>query len=381
MCRHIFIWFSQSAINSVILLLFLCLARWYIPTLGSNKIYYNSDNPFIERCKTIQCNNQHNKIRVELAEKILAGANLSRFKYAGSSSSKIRPRLAIAITAADRHNGELSQVMAFLSAHMQSLYPVVICNTEPGGERPSAIRRFENHIPVIDLNTDGGKWQLRLKEERWRKEAHDYWLCMNQTLEIIFGVQKDWPDYLLILEDDAVPIPLFDVAVNSIMDQLDFRTKTDFVKLYRRWDWRSGPKSMQFYQSLIVAINLVGLLQMRLWKNRNIFVIATAVTIVQICWQKYFRQLISDAHFSLTHRVMLTTIENCCTPAVLYRTNRLPNMLNDLWKEQGNKSEPKDVIMDRVAENYVGRLTDINLVVHVGYYSTVSKKYKRVGNK
>ena len=66
---------------------------------------------------------------------------------------------------------------------------------------------------------------------------------------------------------------------------------------------------------------------------------------------------------------------------MLYRSSRVPKLINDLWKEQGNKSEPKDVIMDRVGENYVGRLTDINLVVHVGYYSTVSKTYKRVGNK
>ncbi|KAI1704966.1 transmembrane protein [Ditylenchus destructor] len=372
--RAIYTWILQTLANSFVLVVFLCIARWLIPTLGANQLYYHSNNPFIQHLNRRLDYSNHdrwNEIRADWADSILATANFSRFKVPKSS----KPRLVIAITASARQNKELTQVMAFLSAHLHTDYPIVICNTEVAGRRPEPIQRFENLVHIIDINMNMSTWTPGNKEDRWMKEAQDYWRCMSQALETLFNAEHR-PDYLLVLEDDAVPIPLFDAAIRSVMNQLDFLTDIDYVKFYRKWSWRGGSA---MYQSLMVALLLSYLLQTFLWNNRNILTIVSVWILIQYVWQFYFRQLISDARFQLTHKVMLTAMEGCCTPAVLYRTTRVPELLDAMWETTLGAVMPKDVILDKMTD-FAGRISDFNLVVHIGYYSELNRAYKDPGN-
>ena len=79
---------------------------------------------------------------------------------------------------------------------------------------------------------------------------------------------------------------------------------------------------------------------------------------------------------------MLTQAQGCCTPAVLYRANRLPTLLEAIKNYKNDTIPQKDLILDAVTreEDFVARQSDINLVVHIGYLSSLSNVYKDVGN-
>ncbi|KAI1709609.1 hypothetical protein Ddc_13788 [Ditylenchus destructor] len=356
----------QTVINSALLIISLYILRSAIPTLGHNDIYYHSSNPFQQHLTQHLSDDQLNRLRVERAEKLLLENDLRRFKFAPGSTP---PRMAIAITASDRRNLELVQMMGFISAHITSNYPLSICNTELAGRRPHALRRFENVTHIIDVNANLSTWRDWTSKDRWLKEAHDYWNCMNSTLETLFN-KTNRPDYLLVLEDDTIPIPLFEAAINSVMNQLDLYTEIDYVKLYKRWDWRGIPSA---YESFVVALLMAYLAQITLWHNRNVLVIAAVVAVTQVCWRMYFRELISDARFALTHHVVLAIPEECCTQAVLFRSSKVPQILKAMWAADKPLDWPKDLTLDK--SDFVGRRSDINLVVHVGYFSYIRQSY------
>ena len=92
--------------------------------------------------------------------------------------------------------------------------------------------------------------------------------------------------------------------------------------------------------------------------------------------------MVSDVRFYLTHKVLLTEAQGCCTPAVLYRVKRIPTILEAIKNYKNDTRPQKDLVLDAVAEEkgFVARQSDINLVVHIGYVSSLSNVYKNVGN-
>lgn len=66
----------------------------------------------------------------------------------------------------------------------------------------------------------------------------------------------------------------------------------------------------------------------------------------------------------------MTESESCCTPAVVYRNSRIPDMISYFIKNR-DKNEAKDTILDN--SPFKSRMSDTNLVIHIGFISAIGK--------
>jgi len=102
--------------------------------------------------------------------------------------------------------------------------------------------------------------------------------------------------------------------------------------------------------------------------------------IVHLVVRQYFYQIFADIRFALTNSVYLTTTESCCTAAVLFRGGTMAQqMADELSREKAMDGHAKDHILDE--SEFEGRLTDANLVVHIGYYSYLRRKVVKLDDE
>ncbi|VDM77360.1 unnamed protein product [Strongylus vulgaris] len=89
----------------------------------------------------------------------------------------------------------------------------------------------------------------------------------------------------------------------------------------------------------------------------------------------YLFQFLADLRYHLTKTAYMSSTESCCTPAVLFRASSIPKIVSKLvaeTKRSARIGHAKDHILDE--SKFVGRQTDMNLVVHIGSYSSVRKR-------
>ncbi|KAH7694714.1 glycosyltransferase, partial [Aphelenchoides avenae] len=89
---------------------------------------------------------------------------------------------------------------------------IAICNTADG--HFEELRFVETKLEVIEINRDGSL-SVTDFDERLRKEADDYWKCLDAASKYSAA------GYVLLLEDDALPTTSFPVVLKSLMEQLD----------------------------------------------------------------------------------------------------------------------------------------------------------------
>src|SRR5688572_10258712 len=95
--------------------------------------------------------------------------------------------------------------------------------------------------------------------------------------------------------------------------------------------------------------------------------------IIHICFTS---QLFSELHFHLSGgQPLLTSPESCCTPAVLFRRSQAQAMASELGQSlllAAGPDHAKDHILDE--SRFRGRQTDLNLVVHIGWFSVLRQR-------
>uniref|UniRef100_A0A915D6P1 Uncharacterized protein n=1 Tax=Ditylenchus dipsaci TaxID=166011 RepID=A0A915D6P1_9BILA len=361
------IWFLlQYIVNLCIIVLVFYALRHSTPPIGNHLVYYGTIGYSMDQeGKTLTTENQLNELRLERARRMLKIGNLSRFKVATSSH-----RLTIGILASGRHNHELTQLIGHLSNYLTDNFRLVICNVEYSSiARPQEVTHFEQFLEVIDINSaPTASKNFEVYSNRIAKEAQDYWKCLNQTA-------KWGSDYVLLLEDDALPVPEFNTAINSIMRQLDKIKQVDYVKLFHPWRLRGIPS---LFQTIIVTTFLAYFLQLLIWRDRNLFVILLVTVSGHIVVRMYFREIFADVQFFITQSAQLSKAESCCTPAVIFRAFKIGEIVTELSSEKATLKHAKDHILDE--SKFEGRATDANFVVHIGYYSYLRKKIVRTGN-
>lgn len=74
----------------------------------------------------------------------------------------------------------------------------------------------------------------------------------------------------------------------------------------------------------------------------------------------------------IVQSTQLSVTESCCTPAVLFRTASVPEMVRELSRHTAGVGHAKDHILDE--SRFVGRQTEANFVVHIGYYSALRQR-------
>ncbi|VDM64211.1 unnamed protein product [Angiostrongylus costaricensis] len=150
--------------------------------------------------------------------------------------------------------------------------------------------------------------------------------------------------YVLLLEDDALVVPKFAEMMASLLKQLDQRQEIDYVKMYHPGHLRKIP-------SIPMAL-----------------IISCAVCyIYQII---VIRRFLADLRYYVTDTVYMSMAESCCTPAVLFRAQKIPQ----ISRRSAAEGNAKDHILDE--SPFIGRQTDTNLVVHIGSMSSI--RHRRI---
>ncbi|CAJ0604662.1 unnamed protein product [Cylicocyclus nassatus] len=290
--------------------------------------------------------------------------NISKHMYSQlrKQSDHFSP-LEIRIIASDRRQSYLSQVITFLVDAYQSqkqLSPSLeICNVEP--EIFEELRQFQLHVPVRTIGRRSSRSSTL--DEIIVKEALDYWKCLNRTTK---------KRYVLLLEDDALVIPDFARMLSSLVEQLDVHDRIDYVKMYH-------PNHLRKIPSIPLGITLCFVFCctycFAIYRRVLLCWILVTSIILFLELRSYGSQFIADLRYHLTKTTYMSSTESCCTPAVLFRTSKIEEIvleLNEETRKNARVGHAKDHILDE--SRFVGRQTDMNLVVHIGAYSSVRKR-------
>ncbi|KAK5986148.1 hypothetical protein GCK32_013665 [Trichostrongylus colubriformis] len=176
----------------------------------------------------------------------------------------------------------------------------------------------------------------------------------------------------MLLEDDALVVPEFAKMMASLMRQLDSRRYIDYVKLYHPNQLRKIPSI-----PLAIALSLIICCIFQIIAFRRVFFLWLLATCapMYVNLRSYGSQFLADVRYAITKSVYITEPESCCTPAVVFRTQKILEMVSKLSVESTKHAfvgHAKDHILDE--SDFVGRQTDTNLVVHIGAVSSVRKR-------
>jgi len=300
-----------------------------------------------------------NKWRAERADRFIA-EHIPR-------SVPFSDRLLVMVIASGRPHRYLTQVMAHLLMNNGSNVSYEICDVTRSGESNVEAMALHHLAHVIRVE-ESLFTQNRTDDiaERVRREARDYARCLRAAIDQ--GRGNRTPSYVLMLEDDALPVDSFFSLLESVMGQMDARREVDYVKLYHPGPYRKCP----YYFQLIIAAGLFcSIIHYMVWgwKAKVLGVIEFIYCIALL--HSYTFQLMVDIRFSLTGSVYFVSGESCCTPAVLYRRESIDQLLHHFETEETSSDRAKDHILDE--SSLLGRMTDSNLIVHIGFYSTIRK--------
>ncbi|KHJ96471.1 hypothetical protein OESDEN_03569 [Oesophagostomum dentatum] len=279
--------------------------------------------------------------------------------------------LEIRILAADRRQNYLLQVIAFLidayQSHKQLSPNLEICNVEP--EIFGELLQFQLHVPIRTIGKKSSRSSTL--QEIIGKEASDYWRCLNYTTK---------KRYVLLLEDDALVAPEFARMMTSLMDQLDEKQHIDYVKMYH-------PNQLRKIPSIPLAITICIVTSYTYFAVifRRVLVLWILVTssIMYAELRYYGSQAIticivtSYTYFAVIFRRVLV-LWILVTSSIMYAELRYygsQEIVSELSAETSKSARAghaKDHILDE--SRFVGRQTDMNLVVHIGAVSSIRKR-------
>jgi len=344
-----FVSFKKITVNFVGIWILLAVFRWLVP-------YYDGEAKYFP----MPGDDKNNEIRLNEARRLLESYQVNLF-----SDAKVAKDLTIGVISSPRfHYSYLTQTLAFLlHAYTASPPNIFICDTRyPEVDFPE-INQFRKLLPIIEINANASKstrLDLNTEDLRIRKEGQDYWKCLCSS-------NFSQVEYVLLIEDDSIPIPGFSAALQSLIDQLDYRPHIDFVKLYHPWTLRKIPSLVQaIASSVLIAYCLYFIFH----HSVPLLIVLILLTVGSI--QHFYFNIFSDFRYLITSSVYITLPESCCTPAVIFRSSRLPEMCKYFPNTISESGHAKDHILDE--SPFIGRATDFNLVVHVGHFSKIRDK-------
>ncbi|KAJ1346107.1 hypothetical protein KIN20_000799 [Parelaphostrongylus tenuis] len=345
--------FITNAIASLI-----CLVIWklslrslyrHIPNISGEETYFPK--------RLIHDDNALNRFRLNISESI--------YKKLIKESDHFSP-LEIRIIASNRRQNYLIQVIAFLVSAYQSnnrFSPnLELCNVE--SEIFDELKKFQLHIPIRMLGMRNSPHNLSLNETIM-KEALDYWNCLNRTTKA---------RYVLLLEDDALVVPKFASMMTSVMKQMDQRQEIDYLKMYHPSHLRKIPS---LPMTIIISLTICYIYQMIIHRRVSIFWFVVTSVLIYYELSSYGFQFLADLRYYITNTVYMSVTESCCTPAVLFRARKIPQIVDRLSIEtikSASDGRAKDHILDE--SSFIGRQTDTNLVVHIGSMSSI--RHRRI---
>uniref|UniRef100_A0AC35F914 Uncharacterized protein n=1 Tax=Panagrolaimus sp. PS1159 TaxID=55785 RepID=A0AC35F914_9BILA len=332
---------------------FIFFIRYFIPSYNGESFYFS-----IKESGTEEQNNQK---RIKIAAEILENFDWKILK------EKPRMNLSISLIAADRKNGYITQSMAFLLTQIESWekVPIIsICNVEDNIF--DELKLFTHKLQIRSINKENNiAFDLTEDDGRLKKEANDYWNCLNAAYS-----SNHSTDFILLIEDDAVPIPYFGMLIESLLNQLNSLDYIDFVKLFHPWRLRKIPFMFQA-TSLSIAFGLT--VSYFVFRRFSIIAILIISIFMYSCLrQSFYSEIFADIRFHFSSSAYITPSESCCTPGVLFRSTSIPSMLKYFKEQNVENGHAKDHILDE--SPFTGKATDFNYFVHIGHFSSVRQK-------
>lgn len=323
----------------------ISVVRDGVPRIGRDERLFPRD--------LITNNDALNKHRVKIADKILETLK---------TTPKERTDVEIRVVASNRGNDFLYQTVIFLlEKQPKANFSLQICNVE--SEIFPDLKRFGKlDIPIITLTKPTGSSGKQLNSTI-RKENDDYWKCLGLPTE---------SKYILLIEDDSVVIPEFSTLLKSLVWKLDYHEYVDFVKLYHPNYLRKLP-SYVMMGAISIPISFFSCYAIKPF-FRTFPILTFLCLALAIFWdlKSYGCQFPADFRFYLTGSAYISYPESCCTPAVIFRTSSVKNMVDYFQRSIGFSGHAKDHILDEAP--FTGRQSDVNYVTHIGSFSSIRQR-------
>ncbi|KAK2150022.1 hypothetical protein LSH36_427g04025 [Paralvinella palmiformis] len=287
----------------------------------------------------------------------------------------------------------LTQVMAQLDRLFRvdtsfSQKVLFICNTHAGpGVHQEAIK-LAQYFPLFSRFPNGSSSHVIL--DQFEKEKQDYAFCLKTAL----GYQ---PKYILLIEDDALPHPDMFGTVRYVLDhaverlrnsglQLDDQHKWAYLKLFYPEKWQGYAKEFELCLELLALGVLGG------WVSLCAFLLCLSHTrrphysttpqrlafMLGACYMIFFAVLVGRQNLLEFRRLSyglyrVKAAPQCCTPAVLYRSCVVSDLVDHLDRTKCTKRAPVDLVIDAytVKHNFRNYVIEPNLFKHIGYISTL----------
>ncbi|XP_064631135.1 post-GPI attachment to proteins factor 4-like isoform X2 [Lineus longissimus] len=274
----------------------------------------------------------------------------------------------------------------FHAASNDDFFQMAICNvdSQPMDNTEAKFLSEALHIPLMNRFAKYGLGQLESRSI-FEKEKNDYAYCLNESL-------KHRPDYVLLLEDDAILVDnAFRTVHHILTHSFEYfftkkqRQETAYIKLYHPMRLLSffsyqveripellalgaifGSISLGILSRLTKVIDKIGL--HRLWLFTIIY-----FTLFFFCIGR--SNLLKVREFS-NYFYQIVPAPSCCTPAMLFPNSTAHTLVKYFHQTTSRKGYAKDYILETFKQDtrFVGRMISPNLVEHIGMFSALRRK-------
>ncbi|XP_077201457.1 GPI-N-acetylgalactosamine transferase PGAP4 [Paroedura picta] len=300
-----------------------------------------------------------------------------------SGSDAFRPWLLITIITVQRRP-EFHYVLQVASRFHRLLrecgppcrrHQILLCNVEmdPGSHWDAKL--LSNFMATVSRY--GGREKAELSLNQFEREKRDYTYCLEKSL------QAYSPEYVLLVEDDAVPEEeIFPVLHHLLQVRLSKTHLKDalYVKLYHpeRLQHYINPEPMRILEWLGLGMFLGSLLGLAYaWASSRsslswpivLFFALYSMLLVELVGRHYFLELrrLAPPLYSIV------PVTECCTPATLFSASSARRALGYLSDVHCRPGFAKDTALYSLLRTKGERafVVEPNLVRHVGMFSSL----------
>ncbi|XP_065097156.1 post-GPI attachment to proteins factor 4 [Paramisgurnus dabryanus] len=300
-----------------------------------------------------------------------------------------KPDLLVTVVTARRSEGWDYHYLLQVTHRLMSLLKacgdkpcakVILCDVESGPSLNEDVLLVEKHFQVVRRSPEE-KWKNGEADNIFEKEKRDYVFCLRKGWELMK------PKNVVVLEDDALPMPDFFPLVKNLLSR-KFALNTLYIKLFHperlhRY-WNPEPYRILEWVGfglfvatlLLITFSHCTPLSFTLSFSHLLFLTLYVMAVVELAGRHYlleFRRLSPQLY-------AVSPATECCTPAMLFPGNasvRVAEYLGQAVCAQGNA---KDMVLYKIARSIPGERAhsvEPNLIKHIGAFSSVRRNPPR----
>lgn len=300
-----------------------------------------------------------------------------------------KPDLLVTVVTARRSEGWDYHYLLQVTHRLMSLLKacgdkpcakVILCDVESGPSLNEDVLLVEKHFQVVRRSPEE-KWKNVEADNIFEREKRDYVFCLRKGWELMK------PKNVVVLEDDALPMPDFFPLVKNLLSR-KFALNTLYIKLFHperlhRY-WNPEPYRILEWVGfglfvatlLLITFSHCTPLSFTLSFSHLLFLTLYVMAVVELAGRHYlleFRRLSPQLY-------AVSPATECCTPAMLFPGNasvRVAEYLGQAVCAQGNA---KDMVLYKIARSTPGERAhsvEPNLIKHIGAFSSVRRNPPR----